>query len=140
MTRKLLLMAFLCHTSFLMAQNPFVGKWVVADIKHFHDRYALSEDQKDNFESTIIFNEDYTLIKITNGITTEGKYELSENKLYLYKKDDKGVYEKDWLIRWPKSTNDPCPETPQIDFIYPESFEIKGKPVDFDVYYVKEQN
>lgn len=139
MIRKFLLIVFLSQTSYLMAQNTFVGKWIVSDIKHFNDRYDLSEEQKNNFESIIIFNEDYTLTKITNGIITEGKYALSENKLYLYKKNDKGVYEKDWLIRWPKNISDPCPETPEIDFIYPESFQINGKPVGFDVYYVKEK-
>lgn len=136
--KTILLCISIIATQLSYAQNPYAGKWVMYDIKSFKDRDTISEDEKNKFQSTIIFNEDITFTKKTNGSVTSGKYEYTSNKFIFLEKNVQGKYYVSWSLRWPKNTLDPLPQTPEIDLCYPELFTVNGRPTELDVYYVKE--
>lgn len=82
-----------------VAQNPYIGKWVVYDINSFKGKDTNSNDQKDNFKSVIHFKEDLTFIKITNGVTTYGRYEYTSNRFKFLEKNKLGEYDISWRAR-----------------------------------------
>ncbi|WP_157454187.1 hypothetical protein [Crocinitomix catalasitica] len=121
------------------SQNPYVGTWTAYDILSFKNIDTLSAEQKKEFSSFIVFKEDMTFEKNTNGTTTHGKYEFKKNKFRFLEKDHRGIYKVAWEIRWPKNTLDPMPDTLEIDLSYPELFKINGKYAELDVYYIKKE-
>jgi hypothetical protein len=130
-------LSLLLLSSFIFAQNPYVGLWVVYDIQPFKERDSISLEQKESYESAILFREDMTFEKNTNGAVTHGKYEFSDNKFRFLEQNKKGEYKLSFSLRWPKNTNDPVTSTPTFDLLYPEFIEVDGRFVALDFYYIK---
>ena len=119
------------------AQHPYAGTWRAYEIRSFKNKVAIPAALKEGFDSSITFHEDGTYEKNTQGETTTGTYEFTENKFVFYEQNDQGEWVVSWLIRWPKNTTDPSPLTPDTDLNYPERFTVEGRKVELDVYYLK---
>lgn len=124
-------------TTTAISQNPYIGKWVVNDIREFKDRVIFSDAEKKAYDSHITFKSDMTYEKLTDGVKTLGIYEFESNKLRFYEKNSFGEFQKTWSLRWPKKGKDPMPNTPEIDICFPELFTVKGTVYELNVYYVK---
>lgn len=135
--KHFLVVTLLTLSTISFAQNPYIGTWVSYDIKSFKNLDSIPDTQRNSFNSSIVFDEDLTFVKITNGVTTIGIYEFTKNKFNFLEKDDFGNYSVSWSIRWPKNTTDPLPKTSEIDLCYPELFSVDGNFVELDVYYIK---
>lgn len=119
------------------AQNQFLGKWKMYDVLSFKELESVEFDQREGFDAYILFKENMTFEKSVNGSIVEGKYEVKKNKLIFFEKDENGVYQISWSLRWPKNTRDPLPRTKVVDICYPELLTIDGRKVELDVYYEK---
>jgi hypothetical protein len=128
----------------ISSDNSILGTWQSYKLIPLARRATVSDSLKKNFQSTISFNNDSIYIKITNGVKTLGKYKLESNRLTFYRKNEKGQWTHDWLMRWPKGDKDPYPMTKEIDIDYLELLPIinkKGEKVigEVDVLYSKVQ-
>lgn len=123
--------------------NFLIGKWKSYKLESFDKKRTIPDSTKQHFSAEIIFKNDSTYSKTINGKTTTGRYLLEKNKLTFFSKNEKNVWVSDFLLRWPKNGNDPFPETPEIDIIYPEIMNaLTSKGImqlsDIDEYYKKE--
>jgi hypothetical protein len=112
--------------------NPFVGTWESSTISSFKDIYKIKEGEFSDFTSTIIFYENFTFTKNTNGKVTNGTYEFTKTKLKFFESTFNNGQTAAWTIRQPKEK--------LLDNVnYPELFSVDGgsRKVELDVYYVK---